>query len=112
MRQCAFVVAAHARVRARASWGLTKMIAMFAHWPNRSAWQPKHKHRARCGAKTRAGGRCLVRTHQCRTSNHPSKASRGGLAVGVFPDHPHVGDDRLAVVIGNNDPLGNFPICA
>jgi hypothetical protein len=37
------------------------MTTMFDLWLNRSARQPKRKYRPRCDAKTRAGGRCLVR---------------------------------------------------
>jgi hypothetical protein len=45
---------------------------------NRSAWQSKRKNRPRCGAKTRAGGRCLVRVElgKARCRFH------GGLSTG------------------------------
>jgi hypothetical protein len=54
------------------------MITMFDHWLNRFARQPKRKHRPRCGAKTRAGGRCLVRVElgKARCRFH------GGLSTG------------------------------
>jgi hypothetical protein len=45
---------------------------------NQSAWQPKRKDRPRCGAKTRAGRRCLVRVEfgKARCRFH------GGLSTG------------------------------
>jgi hypothetical protein len=45
---------------------------------NRFAWHPKRKHRPRCGAKTRAGGSCLVRVERgkARCRFH------GGLSTG------------------------------
>ena len=56
---------------------------------NRSAWQPKRKHRPRCGAKTRAGGRCLVRVElgKARCRFH------GGLSTGPKSE---VGRARIA----------------
>ena len=45
---------------------------------NRCVWQPKRKDRPRCGAKTRAGGTCLVRVElgKARCRFH------GGLSTG------------------------------
>jgi hypothetical protein len=54
------------------------MIAMFALWPYRFPRQPKRKHRPRCGAKTRAGGRCLVRVELGKTRCR----FHGGLSTG------------------------------
>ena len=56
------------------------MIATFALWANRSARQPKHKHRPRCGAKTRAGGRCCAVTLHVALSH---RAEAGVTSVEV-----------------------------
>jgi hypothetical protein len=67
------------RARARASWGLTG-IAMIAYSDLISDLrrQPRRKDRPRCGARTRAGGTCMVRVEfgKARCRFH------GGLSTG------------------------------
>jgi len=66
------VIRARACARVMGSYDGCKMTLK----TDRSACQPKRKHRPRCGAKTRAGGTCLVRVER-------GKARRSDGALGA-----------------------------
>jgi hypothetical protein len=73
---------------------MSARVMRLAFRSNRSAWQPKRKHRPRCAAKTRAGGRCLVRVElgkaRCRFHGGLSTGPKRRLVVPGLP-RPSVG---------------------